>query len=233
MNVKFLCRSLPCVALLGVVFLTAGVADAAHIAGVTIDSSTPGEFGGLAAGAIDGSGLDGSEPPQHQGAVNTVSEYFLTWNDTDNLMDSTFFVLDLNGTYDVGSLRFWNLNAPDPNTGGQGLRTGRGYTQVNVAFSTTDNVTFGAAQSFFPNEAPGLDGYEGELFPLTTAVGATFARLTFGDGSTLANEGNWGNENFAGFSEIQFYVIPEPATFSLLALSGMAMVGMRRKRVCA
>jgi len=226
MFVNFLNRYLPCMALLSAMFMVAGVASAAHIP-ITIDSSTPGVFGGEPEGAIDGSGLDGSEPPQHLGG-NTVSEYFLVRNNVDGQMDATFFVLDLNGTYDVDSLRFWNMNA----TGG---RTTRGYTQVNIAFSSTDNLlaSFGAAQSFLPGIAPGTAGYTGELFPLTTAVGAKYALLTFGDGSTLADEGTFvGSDGFAGFSEIQLYsVIPEPTTLSLLALSGLAMVGLRRRRV--
>jgi len=227
MLVNFSKRCLPSVALVCTMFMLVGVAGAAHIP-VTIDSSSGGEFGWEAEYTINGDGLASPESIQHNGSTTpSPPDSFLAWNDFDGAMDSTFFILDLGGAQDVGSFRFWNMNT-------ETSRIGRGYTQVNVAFSTTDNASFGAAESFFPGIAPGADGYEGDLFTLTPALGATYALVTFGDGDTLEFEGTFGGDSFAGFSEMQFYsVIPEPTTLSLLALSGLAMVGMRRKRVVA
>ncbi len=229
MKVKFSNRFVPCVALLGAMFMMAEAANAAHIP-VTLEASTTGTnwAGESAANAINGAGLDASEPPQHQGAANT-GDYFQFWNDSDGAMAFNFIMMDLGGAQDVGSVRFWNMNA-------QPSRVGRGVTQFNIAFSTTGTALadFGAAQSFNPAIAPGADGYTGELFSLTPATGATYALLTFGDGTELSNEGTFGGDNFAGFSEIQLYsVIPEPTTLSLLALSGLAMVGVRRRRAVA
>lgn len=201
-----------CIALLSAVSLLAGVASADHIVGITATGSVGTEFPHQAvAHIVDGVGLDGSEPPQH--LADDSDSYFQFWNDYDGAMDDAFAILDLNGTYDVGSLRFWNLNSV-----GAVSRVGRGLTQVNIAFSSTGSEPedFGAAQSFFPSIAPGTNGYEGELFSLTTAAGAKFAMLTFGDGSTLEFEGtfNFDNgvvDNFAGFSEIQLYEAQEPS----------------------
>ncbi len=202
---------LPCVALLIAFCLLPGIASADHITGVTATGSAATAFPHqFVEHIVDGVGLDGSEPPQH--LADDSDNYFQFWNDYDGAMDDAFAILDLNGTYDVGSLRFWNLNSV-----GAASRVGRGLTQVNIAFSTASTIdplapfaAFGLAQSFFPSIAPGTNGYEGELFSLTTAVGAKFALLTFGDGSSLAFEGTYNfvngvADNFAGFSEIQLY----------------------------
>ncbi len=230
MLVKYSNRFLLCIALLSVMSLVARVASAAHIP-VTLEAASLGtSFAGESpVKAIDGTGLDGSEPPKHQGDLN-LGDYVQFWNDVDGDMAKNFIIMNLNGVYDVDSLRFWNMNA-------QPTRVGRGVTRFNIAFSTTGAalVDFGAAQSFFPSIAPGTDGYEGELFAITPAIGSTYALLTFGDGTELAFEGTFGGDAWSGFSEIQLYAnaIPEPATFSLLALSGLALVGLRRKRVSA
>jgi len=231
MNVKSLLMSLA--VLLSAVLLLTSSANAAHVTGITIEpGATSGDtiFGGVhSLQAVDGSGLDASDPAEHTSALGGNLWQVNVLGNEGGDVRNVFSVLNLNGSYDLDSIRVWNFNW----TGG---RSDRGVREVDLAFST-DGTTFGATQTFGIAQAPGLSTYTGEAFTLASTVTASFVRLTLGvnhaDGS-LNGGANYGSDTYAGISEIQLFgnatVIPEPSSLGLLALAGMLGTTFLRRR---
>jgi hypothetical protein len=176
---------------------------------------------------VDGSGLNASNPPQH---------------DTDpthmwlNLGDGTFsggtadpdrpgqlahITFNLGGLSTFDSFRVWNYNEVRASDGqsftNRGVQTltisiatlvGGPYTPLINPSTSTTTWTFAQASA--------ASTYTGQLFTPTAPVTAGFVRFDI--------TANYGDVNgLVGLSEVQFFntPVPEPATWMLLAVGAV------------
>ena len=124
------------------------------------------------------------------------------------ITDITF---NLGAAYDLESVLFWNYN--------ENGNTQRGISSVTASFST-DGLSFTGATTLNFAESSGLP-IAGETVSMV-ASDVQYVKFT--------DFANHGDTVLAGFSEIRFTAIPEPATTSmLLGLGASLMVFLRRR----
>ena len=130
------------------------------------------------------------------------------------ITDITF---NLGAEHDLESVLFWNYNeTQDAFPDGQ---TQRGISSVTASFST-DGLSFTGATTLNFAESSGLP-IAGETVSMV-ASDVQYVKFT--------DFANHGDTVLAGFSEIRFTAIPEPATTSmLLGLGASLMVFLRRR----
>jgi hypothetical protein len=182
--------------------------------------------------AVDGSGLEAGNPQGHTNQpnglmwLNTGDGSFGGMPDPHPSGDLAQITFDLGGLSLVDSFRVWNYNELN----GFNIRSVKTLT-ISIASSAsgpytllTDPLNNSTTWTF--DEAPGTDGYTGQLFTLPTSFTAEFVRFDI-----LTNYDSAGTDHgFVGLSEIQFYgaPVPEPVTCSLLAIGFVGVFLSRR-----
>jgi hypothetical protein len=175
--------------------------------------------------AVDGSGLDANNPPGHTNNPNG----FMWLNTGDGSSGGTpdphingdlaQITFDLGALSSVNSFRVWNYNELN----GFNIRSIQTLT-ISTASSAGGPYTLltdpnNNSTSWVFNQAPGTTGYTGQLFSFGSPFQAQFVRFDIKTNYDSAGT----DHGFVGLSEIQFFgaPVPEPATWSLLALSGV------------
>lgn len=196
-------------------------ASAVEITNVTIYSVSNYYPGLEPENIINGNGLNTSTDPGTH-ASDYVPSYY--W-ETLPYQQTAEIAFDLNGVYDVDSMRVWNFNVVNQN----GSYTGRGAHFVTI--STSDNAVdwINRGQFEFPI-APGTPDYTGDLFSL---LGWTDTRYI--DLYISSYYGGGDSAGHIGLSEIRFYTgngndVPEPSTAILLGFASFATLLIRRQR---
>lgn len=116
----------------------------------------------------------------------------------------------LGGTYTVDEAHIWNLNSADAF---QATSTTMIFSQ-DATFGNGDDISVVQALSL----PTGGNAYTGEHFTLTPMANVTHVRVeVIGAGS------------FVGLSEVRFSAVPEPSSFALMALGGVALFILRRR----
>jgi hypothetical protein len=142
-----------------------------------------------------------------------------------------WFRVDLGASYDLENMLVWNYHRVDSDSFSF---SGIGVNQVDIYYSTNSAAN-----------ASDFTGLEWSL--LGTAGTRTFTEapetpvaMTYNDDISLTGvtarvigldiKSNHGYPaDFAGLSQLQFYEVPEPATMSLLAIGGIALIRRRRR----
>jgi len=131
-------------------------------------------------------------------------------------------LFDLGAVYTVDSMEVWNFSEAD-------WSVNRGVNAVTVEYGLTAALGSTVAGitnlTIAPASAGGITG-------TTYAMGSVDARYIKIDIAPGAGIGNHGDTSiFYGMNEVQFdgTEVPEPATMSLLAIGGLALI-RRRKR---
>jgi len=152
---------------------------------------------------------------------------YISWMSTGG-DTAGWFVVNLGDEYVLERIKFWNFNSAQEKD--------RGVSQGDWYVSTADNPTgrnFATDPdwSLIVNDfsfaiAPGANNYNS---PDVIEMGGAPARWV-----ALDIDGNWGDGNFVGISEMQFFQreAPEPLTLTaLLAGAGLAGGYLRRRRL--
>lgn len=243
-------RSLSAVATIALVAMTAGLitvqsADAAFIVQPSAIDAVSSEVHNRAASeAIDGSSLSNAaivetdDPIPATYPSHDTSSGDIWWTDVsvENNIDEVFVTFDLGDTYKLTGVHVWNLN----HGGAGGRSTESGIENVNIEFSL-DGTSFFGTESHVFTEAPNSTDYAGEDYAFASGIDARHVRFdvqtTFENDGSIVKDGDPGTaeaSNRAGLSEVRFTaVIPEPASFLLLALSSSAVLLRRRRRASA
>jgi len=186
---------------------------------VTASSEIGGTFDRLDDYIVNGNGLTGG---QHTSAVEP-NMWLSGGNGFGGIDPDPSVTFDLGAVYTISSFHVWNYNEAPP------LLVNRGVKGVSVEFGTTAGLgsTVPGITEFAI--ADGLNTYAGEDFSSFTPFNARFIKFDIASG---INVGNWGDgSTFYGLSEVQFdgVLVPEPGSFALLGLGGLALV-LRRRR---
>jgi hypothetical protein len=213
-----------CVTAMAILGLMATSADAAVITGVTIEGVSSEVINLVprdAVFAIDGSGFD------EVNGFHSTSANGTMWTSAGNIggepgspdllsggVDITF---DLEGNYDLSSLKVWNFNEPSALTAGA--------KDATISVAASEGGPFTLLGSFVFNKAPGSAATDfGQVIDLSSFAAADNTRLVRFDITT--NYGWTNNGGLVGLSEVRF--IPEPASLVILALGGLAVLRRRR-----
>jgi len=215
---------------------------AALITGVSASASSEINGSGLfraAFSTVDGSGLTGvgtaldthgNAPDPTLMWLTTGSIGFTGAADTDPAM--TF---DLGGLYDVDTLRVWNYNETGSNGDGTFNWTTHGADEIAVSAGATLG-TMTQLQTINVLEAGGTAAEAAQDFA-STLTGVQFIRFTIvsnHDGDNFVTDvynTALDTTQFTGLSEVRFEgtAVPEPATLSMMAAFGGAVLFIRRK----
>lgn len=202
-------------------------------------------LGRLAVHTVDGSGLDSSNPANHDTDpthmwLNSGDGTFSGGtppSDPDRPGQLAHITFDLGSTAIFQSFRVWNYNEKNANSGQLFVNRGVQTLTISVATAATPNTFVPLIDPISNNttwtfaEAPGSNTYTGQLFALALPVTAEFVRFDI--------KSNYGDPNgLVGLSEVQFFTpapVPEPSIMALLVLgSGIAVaLGHARRRPLA
>lgn len=235
-------RTLTTATALTAALILSGHADAATITGVTIEdvSSELDGFNGFerfAVNTVNGSGLnfggtvgahdnlpDGVSGPSNlgDGTMWLSNGTFTSFNEgTDplpvNPSDPTpFITFDLEGNYDLNSIKVWNYNEGNGN---------RGANLVEIQVAASAGGAFTSLGDFTFTQATGATNVDfGQTIDLTSFAAADNARLV--RFNIKSNHGD--GSQFVGLSEVSFDGVPEPGSLALLTLGGLLIARRRR-----
>ncbi len=141
---------------------------------------------------------------------------------------------NLGAVYHLASIHIWNWNQPNTIEPYDNY-TKQGVKDVSISVAGTDGVFSVLEDSVALDKASGADGYMGQSI-LADAIDVQYVRLTPLD-SWYATDGfydrsgsNWMNET--GIGKVMFTAIPEPGSFTILAMSLISvLVYAWRKRM--
>ena len=204
-------------AAMGTLGLLAAPLQAATVVGVTIEdfSSELGSLNRLAEHTIDGSGFNEVTGVHDTVTTNAwmVQGEYSSGTDTGP-WDITF---DLEGNYDLSSLKVWNWNEAGSITAGAKDMEILVASSVGGAFTPVATVALA--------QAPGNTSYFGEDFALTGADDVRLVKFNITSNHGYAS-------SLMGLSEVRFdgvAAVPEPSSAALLGLGGLALILRRRK----
>ena len=159
---------------------------------------------------------------------------WITSHGTDKVFTG-FIKYSFDNSYDFDWMQVWNQNEITPNVGGD-RPTGRGSKNAQIWYSDAvdapgtgmtaagepDDAGWLGGQAIELSEGPGTGDYTGQTVDLNnfTARHILFEVDTQISAAPLAGQSNG---PFAGLSEIQFYSVPEPASFTML-LAGIPLM---------
>ena len=194
--------------------------------------------GRLPAYAVDGTGIGvkpaGSATDRNDYQNNAgIDDNGDLWNYLSDAGDVTgWFKIDLGQTYPLADAFYFNFN-PQSTTGNES----RGLATADIYYAVTDPGNNTPGSGPFNNSgwtllesAKSLAIAPADNNPQTSPdvidFGGVTARYVALDFLT-----NHGHASFTGIGEIQFFAVPEPSAFALLAFGGAALIrGLRRKR---
>jgi hypothetical protein len=194
----------------------------------------------LAVHTVDGTGLNASNPPNHDTDpthmwLNTGDGTFpggTPSSDPDRPGQLAHITFDLGSTVAFQSIRVWNYNEVRASDGA--LFVNRGVQTLTISIATAANPTTfvplidpnNSSTTWTFAEAPGSSIYTGELFTLTLPATAEFVRFDI--------KTNYGDPNgLVGLSEVQFFTpaaVPEPSVMALLVFGPGIAVALGRAR---
>jgi hypothetical protein len=194
----------------------------------------------LAVHTVDGTGLNASNPPNHDTDpthmwLNTGDGTFpggTPSSDPDRPGQLAHITFDLGSTVAFQSIRIWNYNEVRPSDGA--LFVNRGVQTLTISIATAANPTTfvplidpnNSSTTWTFAEAPGSSTYTGQLFTLTLPATAEFVRFDI--------KTNYGDPNgLVGLSEVQFFTpapVPEPSVMALLVFGPGIAVALGRAR---
>ncbi len=225
----------PRLALAVTLFAAVSSASGAPISASISDVSS--EFTSIGRGAVNtvnGSGLNASNPPLHDTDpthmwLNLGDGTFSSGvSDPDRPGQLAHITFSLGGSFLVDSFRVWNYNEVNANNG-QSF-TNRGVQTLTISVANTsggpfvpliDPATSNTTWTF--NQAPANSNYSGQLFTLGVPVQTGFIRFDI--------KSNYGDANgLVGLSEVQFFAVPEPATWLLLGAGAIFGALVMRRR---
>jgi hypothetical protein len=182
----------------------------------------------VSSNAINGNGLlaNGDHDTSHTGS----------WLGMPH--EPSWFLADLGASYPLDHAEFFNYN--NGAVGVAGSHRGIAATSIwihdgptepngsntdgnQANFNSTGWTLFELDRPFV--ESPGTNPFSATETINFGGVNARFVALEIKTNHTIT-----GADGFAGISEIQFFAVPEPSTFALLALGGLAFSRVRRRK---
>ncbi len=149
--------------------------------------------------------------------------------DVDN---DPFVVFNLGAPKELESIQIWNYNETLPN---RPELLGRGVNELEILVGDTPTGPFTSLGVFNLGLAPGntLFDYSEILHVSGFGQYVMFDILSNHNGAQYPNGLNNVDVNFVGLSEVRFFsvlpAVPEPATFTLLGVAGLAVLRRRRR----
>lgn len=122
---------------------------------------------------------------------------------------------DFDQLYDIKSLRIYNYaddSAP-----------GRSFKDTIISWSNDGGSSWTVGTPFELPTAPFTT-------PINTNIGTVVSAGFTADAVLVTGVVSWGDSSYIGLDEVKFNLVPEPTSFSLLGLSGLAMLLLRSKR---
>ncbi len=203
------------------------IATADYITGVTATASSEEigviNFDRVAANLVSDNGFNvngpGTVDMNPDGDWNTMGDGVM-WQSADrasipgyNVIAEQWLEFDLGATYSLASMKVWNYNG-DPGTS----YTHRGVKDMIVKVSA-DRANWTSLGTTTLTESPHSDTVDfGQTISL---AGANNVRYVLFDIETAINSDS---DYVVGLSKVRFAAVPEPATWLLLLVGGMALV---------
>ena len=154
-------------------------------------------------------------------AGEDVHNYTYTnmWLSVGDIVNQHWIMWTFDQGYQIDTMSVWNYDQ-----GGMAAR-GMRHTTIEYSLNGTNWTTLYA--DYVLAAAPAQSNYKCNNFIDFDGVTAKFIRFTAHAITTGSDSGNWGDiDGKVGLSEVEF-VVPEPASLSVLALGGFAL--FRRK----
>jgi hypothetical protein len=175
--------------------------------------------------AVNGSGLDAVGPDGvHAPGTWTSFNCGSVTPGSDVILD-----IDLGAVYELSDMYVWNYNgnAPDWPHEADG-----GWYDCKIEYSV-DGVSYAyLSDNILPVNWPGDPEYG--VWPFHKQATIDLAGIT-AQYIRLTNTQNWataaetgGNQNYRILSEVEFEIVPEPASLMLLGLGSLALIRKRR-----
>ncbi|MCP4374620.1 MAG: PEP-CTERM sorting domain-containing protein [bacterium] len=171
---------------------------------------------------IDGSGLSsgGSVLTETHGICGDSNATH--WQGTTRGIAAQILEFTLSTPTNVGAVHIWNYDRNDP------ALDKRSLASFDMYFSTNGGSTYTTTPISITNIVGGDTALTVDTNDAQTFTFATQANVT---NIKLMNLVNHGDTSYVALAEVRFEAtpVPEPATMSLLALGGLAIIRKRRK----